>query len=65
VAEPDLDGMTDPGRLTIVISANVPTCARVVETSTQRVQLSNDASEQHALSGRNGETYAVELSLAS
>ena len=55
------DSDAEPGALTLLISANVPTLARVVEASSQREQVSNGAGERHELSGRNGEVYTVEL----
>ena len=61
VAASGQDADAEPGALRLLISANVPTSARVVEAGTQHEQVSDGASTRHELSGRNGEVYTVVL----
>jgi hypothetical protein len=51
----------EAGALTLMIGANVPTRARVVEAGTQREHVSDGDDDRHEVNGRNGEVYTVEL----
>jgi hypothetical protein len=51
----------EPGALTLLISAGVPTRCRVVDPATGTVQQSDGSHARHEVAGQNGAAYVVEL----